>query len=123
MHCTGSYPPTHACTVLAPAPHRYIFCSILHCDKHPEVPLMNIKHCTEQFLASSGLNYTTFRLCGFMQVRARACVRACVQACVRMTVVQAVAGPGRRGVSCLCSGVQEAAVASLPSAGMPPGAL
>ncbi|KAL4450027.1 hypothetical protein ABPG77_010696 [Micractinium sp. CCAP 211/92] len=46
---------------------RYIFCSILHCDKHPEVPLMNIKHCTEQFLAASGLNYTVFRICGFMQ--------------------------------------------------------
>ncbi|KAI7844154.1 hypothetical protein COHA_002289 [Chlorella ohadii] len=46
---------------------RYIFCSILHCDKHPEVPLMNIKHCTEQYLAASGLNYTIFRLCGFMQ--------------------------------------------------------
>ncbi|KAI3438202.1 hypothetical protein D9Q98_000639 [Chlorella vulgaris] len=46
---------------------RYVFCSILHCDKHPEVPLMNIKYSTEQFLASSGLNYTTFRLCGFMQ--------------------------------------------------------
>ena len=46
---------------------RYIFFSILHCDRHPEVPLMNIKHCTEQFLASSGLKYTTFRLCGYMQ--------------------------------------------------------
>ena len=28
---------------------------------------MNIKHCTEDFLASSGLNYTIFRLSGFMQ--------------------------------------------------------
>ena len=46
---------------------RYIFFSILNCDKHPEVPLMNIKYCTEEFLNSSGLNYTTFRLCGFMQ--------------------------------------------------------
>lgn len=46
---------------------RYVFCSILHCDKHPEVPLMNIKHCTEKFLRESGLNYTVFRLCGFMQ--------------------------------------------------------
>ena len=51
---------------------RYIFFSIFNCDKHPEVPLMNIKACTEDFLASSGLNYTTLRLCGFMQVRARA---------------------------------------------------
>lgn len=46
---------------------RYVFCSILHCDRHPEVPLMNIKYCTEQYLASSGLDYTVFRLCGFMQ--------------------------------------------------------
>ena len=46
---------------------RYIFCSILHCERHPEVPLMNIKHCTEQFLESSGMDYTIFRLCGFMQ--------------------------------------------------------
>ena len=46
---------------------RYLFFSILHCDRHPEVPLMNIKHCTEQFLAKSGLNYTIFRPCGFMQ--------------------------------------------------------
>jgi uncharacterized protein YbjT (DUF2867 family) len=47
---------------------RYVFFSIFNCDKHPEVPLMNIKACTEDFLASSGLNYTTLRLCGFMQV-------------------------------------------------------
>jgi uncharacterized protein YbjT (DUF2867 family) len=46
---------------------RYVFCSILHCDRHPEVPLMNIKYCTEQYLESSGLDYTVFRLCGFMQ--------------------------------------------------------
>lgn len=46
---------------------RYIFFSILHCDKHPEVPLMNIKRCTEEFLEQSGMNYTVFRLCGFMQ--------------------------------------------------------
>lgn len=46
---------------------RYIFFSIMHCDKHPEVPLMNIKRCTEEFLEQSGMNYTVFRLCGFMQ--------------------------------------------------------
>lgn len=46
---------------------RYVFFSIFNCDKYPEVPLMNIKACTEEFLASSGLNYTTLRLCGFMQ--------------------------------------------------------
>ncbi|MDJ0648984.1 MAG: NAD(P)H-binding protein [Xenococcaceae cyanobacterium MO_188.B19] len=46
---------------------RYIFFSILNAEKHPEVPLMDIKHCTELFLQESGLNYTTFRLAGFMQ--------------------------------------------------------
>lgn len=47
---------------------RYMFFSIHNCDKHPEVPLMQMKTCTEQYLKESGLNYTIFRLCGFMQV-------------------------------------------------------
>lgn len=47
---------------------RYLFFSIHNCDKHAEVPLMRIKHATEKFLQQSGLNYTTLRLCGFMQV-------------------------------------------------------
>ncbi len=47
--------------------NRYIFFSILNAEKHPEVPLMNIKHCTELFLAESGLNYTVLKLAGFMQ--------------------------------------------------------
>lgn len=46
---------------------RYIFFSIFNCDKYPEVPLMNIKSCTEKYLAESGLNSTTLRLCGFHQ--------------------------------------------------------
>ena len=46
---------------------RYIFFSILNAEKHPEVPLMEIKHCIELFLAESGLNYTVLRLGGFMQ--------------------------------------------------------
>jgi uncharacterized protein YbjT (DUF2867 family) len=46
---------------------RYMFFSIFNCDKHPEVPLMNIKSATEKYLEQSGLNYTTFRCCGFMQ--------------------------------------------------------
>ena len=46
---------------------RYIFFSILNAEKHPEVPLMEIKHCTELFLAESGLNYTILRVGGFMQ--------------------------------------------------------
>ena len=47
--------------------NRYIFFSILNAQKHPEVPLMNIKHCTELFLAESGLDYTVLQLAGFMQ--------------------------------------------------------
>ena len=50
---------------------RYMFFSIHNCEKHPEVPLMQMKTCTERYLAESGLNYTIFRLCGFMQVRFR----------------------------------------------------
>ena len=46
---------------------RYIFFSIIDAEKYPEVPLMNIKQCTELFLAESGLNYTILRLAGFMQ--------------------------------------------------------
>eukprot|EP00897_Mesotaenium_endlicherianum_P004096 jgi/Mesen1/3714/ME000202S02803 len=46
---------------------KYVFFSIHNCQNHPEVPLMEIKRCTEQFLASTSLNYTTIRLCGFMQ--------------------------------------------------------
>lgn len=46
---------------------RYIFFSILNAAKHPEVPLMDIKHCTELFLAESELNYTVLQLGGFMQ--------------------------------------------------------
>lgn len=46
---------------------RYVFYSIHGCERHPEVPLMNIKKCTEEYLESSGLDYTVFRLCGFMQ--------------------------------------------------------
>jgi hypothetical protein len=48
---------------------KYVFFSIHNCDKNPQVPLLQIKTCTEKFLASSNLNYTVFRLCGFMQVR------------------------------------------------------
>ena len=46
---------------------RYIFFSIDKCDKYREVPLMDLKYCTEQYLAVSGLNYTVLRLTGFMQ--------------------------------------------------------
>ena len=46
---------------------RYIFLSILDAEKYPDVPLMQIKHCTELFLKESGLNYTILRPCGFLQ--------------------------------------------------------
>ncbi len=46
---------------------RFVFFSILDAEKYPNVPLMSIKHCTEQFLAESGLNYTILRPCAFMQ--------------------------------------------------------
>lgn len=46
---------------------RYIFFSILNAEKYPDVPLMDIKHCTELFLQESGLNYTILKPGGFMQ--------------------------------------------------------
>ncbi|CAI5533587.1 unnamed protein product [Closterium sp. Naga37s-1] len=46
---------------------RYLFFSIHESEQHPEVPLMEIKKCTEKLLEQSTLNYTTIRLCGFMQ--------------------------------------------------------
>lgn len=46
---------------------KYVFFSIHNCEKYPEVPLMEIKRCTEAYLEHTGLNYTTIRLCGFMQ--------------------------------------------------------
>ncbi|MGB3204681.1 MAG: SDR family oxidoreductase [Crinalium sp.] len=46
---------------------RYIFFSILDAEKYTHVPLMEIKRCTEIFLAESGLNYTILRPCGFLQ--------------------------------------------------------
>merc|ERR1712094_40766 len=46
---------------------RFLFFSVNQCDRYEDVPLMDIKYKTERFLAESGLNYTTFRLCGFIQ--------------------------------------------------------
>ncbi|MDF5712853.1 MAG: SDR family oxidoreductase [Rhizonema sp. NSF051] len=46
---------------------RFIFFSVLNAEKYPQVPLMEIKRCTELFLAESGLNYTILSLAGFMQ--------------------------------------------------------
>jgi uncharacterized protein YbjT (DUF2867 family) len=46
---------------------RYVFFSIDGCDKHPEVPLMEMKRCTEDYLKQLDMPYTVLRLCGFMQ--------------------------------------------------------
>jgi uncharacterized protein YbjT (DUF2867 family) len=46
---------------------KFVFFSILNAEKYPNVPLMDIKHCTEKFLAATKLNYTILRPCGFMQ--------------------------------------------------------
>lgn len=46
---------------------RLIFFSILDTEKYPNVPLMQIKHSTEKFLAETQLNYTILRPCGFLQ--------------------------------------------------------
>ncbi|MDX2217233.1 MAG: SDR family oxidoreductase [Oculatellaceae cyanobacterium bins.114] len=46
---------------------RFVFFSILDADKYPDVPLMEIKHCVEDFLAESGLNYTILQTSGFLQ--------------------------------------------------------
>jgi uncharacterized protein YbjT (DUF2867 family) len=46
---------------------RLIFFSILNAQNYPTVPLMQIKTCTEKFLAESGLDYTILKPCGFMQ--------------------------------------------------------
>jgi uncharacterized protein YbjT (DUF2867 family) len=46
---------------------RFIFFSFLDAEKYPQVPLLEIKRCTELFLAESGLNYTVLKPCGFMQ--------------------------------------------------------
>lgn len=46
---------------------RFIFFSILDAQNFSHVPLMEIKRCTESFLAESGLKYTILKPCGFMQ--------------------------------------------------------
>lgn len=46
---------------------RFVFFSFLDAEKYPQVPLLEIKRCTEKFLAESGLKYTILRPCGFLQ--------------------------------------------------------
>jgi hypothetical protein len=66
---------------------RFVFFSIHNCEKHPEVPLMEIKRCTEKYLVDSGMNFTIIRLCGFMQ----ACfpTNLCKQLCFTVLVLVA----------------------------------
>jgi uncharacterized protein YbjT (DUF2867 family) len=52
---------------IAAGVERFIFFSILNAQNFPNVPLMEIKRCTEQFLAESGLKYTILQPSGFMQ--------------------------------------------------------
>jgi uncharacterized protein YbjT (DUF2867 family) len=46
---------------------RYVFLSILHADRFPNVPLMEIKRCTEAYLQQLDMNYTILQPCGFLQ--------------------------------------------------------
>jgi len=46
---------------------RFIFVSLLDAEKHRNVPLMDIKYCTEQLLLSSDFDYTILRCVAFMQ--------------------------------------------------------
>mmetsp|Transcript_17107 Transcript_17107/g.25643 ORF Transcript_17107/g.25643 Transcript_17107/m.25643 type:complete len:469 (+) Transcript_17107:64-1470(+) len=46
---------------------RFIFFSIDKCEQYPEVKLMDMKAKTENYLAETDLDYTVFRMCGFMQ--------------------------------------------------------
>ena len=46
---------------------RVIFLSILLTEKFRNVPLMDIKFCTEKLLENSDLDYTIFKCAAFMQ--------------------------------------------------------
>ncbi|KZR62560.1 MULTISPECIES: NmrA family NAD(P)-binding protein [Prochlorococcus] len=46
---------------------RYVFLSLLAAEKHPKVPLMDIKFCTERLLADSSFDYTILQGVAFMQ--------------------------------------------------------
>jgi len=46
---------------------RYVFISIKDCDAYDNVPLMQIKTLTEQFLAKTGIRTTILRVSGYMQ--------------------------------------------------------
>ena len=40
---------------------RFVFLSLLDADKHRDVPLMDIKYCTEKLLRESELDYTVLQ--------------------------------------------------------------
>jgi uncharacterized protein YbjT (DUF2867 family) len=46
---------------------RLVFLSLLYAEKHPTVPLMAIKACSERWLEASDLDYTILRGAAFMQ--------------------------------------------------------
>ena len=46
---------------------RVVFISLLDAEKHRDVPLMDIKYCTEQLLIDSDFDYTILRCVAFMQ--------------------------------------------------------
>ena len=46
---------------------RFVFVSLLDAEKHRDVPLMDIKFCTEQTLINSDFDYTILRCVAFMQ--------------------------------------------------------
>ena len=46
---------------------RFVFLSLLEAEKHREVPLMDIKYCTEKLLQESDLDYTVLQGVAFMQ--------------------------------------------------------
>ncbi|MGC6484001.1 MAG: NAD(P)H-binding protein [Synechococcus sp.] len=46
---------------------RFVFLSLLAADQHRQVPLMDIKYCSEKLLESSDLEYTILQGAAFMQ--------------------------------------------------------
>ncbi|MBM5786026.1 MAG: 3-beta hydroxysteroid dehydrogenase, partial [Cyanobacteria bacterium K_DeepCast_35m_m1_288] len=46
---------------------RFVFVSLLGSEQHRDVPLMDIKYCTEQALIQSDFDYTILRCVAFMQ--------------------------------------------------------
>ena len=62
---TGQQNLLNACT--PNGVKRVVFVSLLGASRHPDVPLMNIKACTEAWLEASDLDYTILRGAAFMQ--------------------------------------------------------